>query len=1185
MKKILKCLLVLGLFSGPSSFAFNLFEGSRKTSTFFPDSAPIKNRLKSDSELPQDWLAIFTIANDAPGDFSNDGIQGVSYDDLSQVVGSTLRGIPLSKLALWTSSHDTLPRRPTVEISSPESMMKEVPMIRRDKNFNDVFDEGDSLYFFGHGSSHWKRIQGDFGPLKYHLSHSPYGFYQQYYLGVSPNSQVWELSESKVKTPFNDAQNRRWFYRHAERELVLRDETFPSHDPDDSTGIEWHWIYLGVDDFSTYEVTHPQTENLSADAGASDSAYAWLKFFPLRGEGGNQASYRVQANKDRWGDVEYLLFSNNQSERWLGGIRYDGHHLFQLENLKSKNNRYSIQVLNIDVRRGESSTSRFDGYTLAWKDQHQYDARNPYILPHDFGSSQSFPELPGMQLIKLHSGEAESILGGQGGNWVDDSFQDLTTYFMWDGEIKVPKISAYVHGQSMQLVNQAEYLIITPSEFIQQSQELASLRSGGKLVSTFQTGVVSVEQIFQYYSGGRPSPVAIRDYLQFLHSQPGARLKYVLLIGDTHFDYRDIKRTGIKLNVPTYEEEDLASDDFFAILDAGEYLSGANYTLDLYLGRLPVNDAIQFENYIEKVKGNELLGKMSTGLWRNQFLLTADDYFQREYIDDLGFKHVENSEEIFESILSNSPSANLDKLYLSNYDANGNFEKPEAYRDLVRKFQQGQSAMNFVGHGGVDQLADEKLMDQTTLSQLSRSKGYPIISAFSCQVGRIDRLESTSLAQEIFLYKGKGPIAFVAGTRDSYSDPNKKLSLAYFQALSDRVNHSTIGEALVQAKGIHSNAGNNSDNANTEKYLLLGEPVLPLSRPNLNVQFDSIPDTLQALQKVRLKGKVNGAASSGKVYIKVTEQFNQAELYAAGVRNDPARSFNSARVDYSVPGKTLYAEVLNYKDNQFSTEFYTPRKLSFGDTNAIMTAYAWKPGYPDNGGFFKNNITLSGTSPDADSIQDNAPPVIQAHPCGVNPVESGFYDKVILANNPACIEFQVVDRTGIDLSEAVDEGVTVEVENLYSRQHAVFQEVSGKRVTFRIDLGEYAPPGEYEVEVRALDILGNFGSQKWLLKLSGVDSQVLDEVYNVPNPMTRKTKFFFKTSSQSAVKIKIFDQRGRLVKKLENVRSGLTSWNGRDRFGNLLGNGIYFYKVISQKRIEGTEVKTQSKLQKLIISN
>lgn len=72
-------------------------------------------------------------------------------------------------------------------------------------------------------------------------------------------------------------------------------------------------------------------------------------------------------------------------------------------------------------------------------------------------------------------------------------------------------------------------------------------------------------------------------------------------------------------------------------------------------------------------------------------------------------------------------------------------------------------------------------------------------------------------------------------------------------------------------------------------------------------------------------------------------------------------------------------------------------------------------------------------------------------------------------------------------------------------------------------------------------------------------------LYNVPNPAENHTKISFYNRSSTPEKIKIYNLSGQLIKTLtpENIGANkfVANWNCKDREGNRVANGIYFYKV------------------------
>lgn len=85
--------------------------------------------------------------------------------------------------------------------------------------------------------------------------------------------------------------------------------------------------------------------------------------------------------------------------------------------------------------------------------------------------------------------------------------------------------------------------------------------------------------------------------------------------------------------------------------------------------------------------------------------------------------------------------------------------------------------------------------------------------------------------------------------------------------------------------------------------------------------------------------------------------------------------------------------------------------------------------------------------------------------------------------------------------------------------------------------------------------------------------------YNYPNPFKGETHFTFKlTQLPDELKILIYTIAGRKIKEIKLGSSDLRYdfnriyWDGRDEDGDILGNGVYIYKIISHKGSEKTEL-------------
>lgn len=128
--------------------------------------------------------------------------------------------------------------------------------------------------------------------------------------------------------------------------------------------------------------------------------------------------------------------------------------------------------------------------------------------------------------------------------------------------------------------------------------------------------------------------------------------------------------------------------------------------------------------------------------------------------------------------------------------------------------------------------------------------------------------------------------------------------------------------------------------------------------------------------------------------------------------------------------------------------------------------------------------------------------------------------------------------------------------------------------------------GEHNLKVFTKDVYGRIQSQPVVNKYFRVTSDLeILRIYNYPNPFANHTYFtFVLTHIPDEMTIKIYTIAGRLIREIKLSSIDLTTnfnkvlWDGRDEDGDLLGNGVYLYKVIAKKG-----ERTQSIIQKLAI--
>jgi len=149
--------------------------------------------------------------------------------------------------------------------------------------------------------------------------------------------------------------------------------------------------------------------------------------------------------------------------------------------------------------------------------------------------------------------------------------------------------------------------------------DLVALRQSQGL----EVKMVNVQDIYDEFSYGIPTPVAIRDFLSYAYtnwSSPAPQ--YVLLVGDSTYDYKDNYNRGTVNYVPAYTVytdymgETVTDENFVTI-------SGDDAVADMYIGRLPANSAAEAQAMAAKIIAYET--DLNTGSWEKNVVLVADN--------------------------------------------------------------------------------------------------------------------------------------------------------------------------------------------------------------------------------------------------------------------------------------------------------------------------------------------------------------------------------------------------------------------------------------------------------------------------------------------------------------------------------------------------------------------------------
>lgn len=373
----------------------------------------------------------------------------------------------------------------------------------------------------------------------------------------------------------------------------------------------------------------------------------------------------------------------------------------------------------------------------------------------------------------------------------------------------------------------ADLVLVCARPFLPAAERLASTRRAEGL----RTEVVPVEDVYDLFRDGLFNPEAIRDFLLHAHRTWNPRPRYVLLVGDASWDYknatvadadyadwhwspewaRQVPKNGSdvagksglrneRLFIPTHQYQSpwghSASDNYFVAPDgdAGEPL--------MAIGRLPVGSVTEADAIVDKLVAYSRLepGSLKSAL----FITNDEEAFQR------------------------SCNSLVDSAEKKGYTARKVYPKKEEPDNqantaaLLAAFDEGQAVAFFYGHGGryiwrtgpPDLKKNHDLFTLEHLDQLHETKGMPVVVSLTCYSAPFDHPIADSIGEKFLRVSGRGAIAVIASTwRNS---PPIQLGQKLLEHLGSP-SHPRIGDAFLETK-------KGSDAITVATYVLLGDP-------------------------------------------------------------------------------------------------------------------------------------------------------------------------------------------------------------------------------------------------------------------------------------------------------------------------------------------------------------------------
>ncbi|MGH2567142.1 MAG: type IX secretion system sortase PorU, partial [Bacteroidota bacterium] len=637
--------------------------------------------------------------------------------------------------------------------------------------------------------------------------------------------------------------------------------------------------------------------------------------------------------------------------------------------------------------------------------------------------------------------------------------------------------------------------------------------------------------------------------------------RYVLLLGDGKYDYKDNLNRRQKENwIIPYESlnsnnqiNTYSSDDHFVILQPN------NPRVSLALGRLPVRSAAEADSMVSKIINYETASPF--GSWRNRVTFVADDGLTSTG-DELSL-HTNQSE----VLAQNYTPASFDrrKIFIVEYptvtSATGR-RKPDANAAIVDAINNGTLIINYTGHGNPKIWAHERIFgDEEDFPKLINYDKQCLLVAATCDFARWDDPTDRSAGEKIIVDLRSGAIAVVTSIRVVYSHLNATFNNILFSFLlaQDSLGRPPrLGDAMKATKQVLYSV-------NDLKFHLLGDPSMRLAIPRAPATIDSIAGTpttqvvsIPTLGRITLNGEVKQPGGErwsdfeGRALIEVFDAKRRVLVPEWG------------NYSFEVNGSLLYRGEMSVNSGRYAGLFPIPKDVSYDRGSARVSVYAWSN--TTDGIGYTENVRIEGT--DSTAVADTTGPQLQLY------LDSEAFRPGDFVKPDATLIVELYDESGINTSTA---GIGHRLEAVLSSKQQpldLTEHYRGNLDTFQSGLVVYPltglEEGRHALTVRAWDIHNNPSRVETYFEVRAAEDAALFNVLNFPNPFSSSTIFTFQRNSFEPVdvEVKIYTLAGRLIESLDVLsvsdRFVQIPWNGRDRDGNELANGVYFYKVITR---------------------
>lgn len=364
-----------------------------------------------------------------------------------------------------------------------------------------------------------------------------------------------------------------------------------------------------------------------------------------------------------------------------------------------------------------------------------------------------------------------------------------------------PVIEADYSSSLRSPTNRSQHLVITGAGLEDEAQRLVDYRRSTGMSSM----VVRIQDVYDEFSQGVIDPEAIRDFLSLALADWAVPPAYVVVVGDSSFDFKDNLGFGgnMVLSPMVSTPEGLFPSDH-RLAD----IVGNDGIPEVAIGRIPARTPEQLAAYINKLRNFE----HSTDAWKSRSAWVADAI-------DEGGEFILDTEDL----INVAPSdIRTDRIYVDTLG------QDDARTALLDSINEGTLLIHFLGHANMHQMGDDSgLLRSADIADLVNAEKQGILTAMTCSLGRFDRVVFDTIGESLLVQDGGGVTAVWAPTGLSFNRDGVDLSSFFTPAA---LNGTRLGDAILQALQSYLQTSGDPQEHMPYLYTLLGDPATRVNR-------------------------------------------------------------------------------------------------------------------------------------------------------------------------------------------------------------------------------------------------------------------------------------------------------------------------------------------------------------------